>query len=201
MNIAVLISGRGSNLLSILEHENKNKLGTAKVVLVISNNRNAKGIEYAKQYGKECIVIENHECVNREEYDKKIIEQLEKYNVELVVLAGFMRILSPLFVKRYKHRIINVHPALLPSFPGLNAQKQALNYGVKVSGCTVHFVDDKVDHGEIILQRSVVVKDDDTEESLANRILEQEHILLPLAIKLFSENKLEIKERKVIIRG
>ncbi|MHA1302920.1 MAG: phosphoribosylglycinamide formyltransferase [Candidatus Heimdallarchaeaceae archaeon] len=199
MKVAVLISGRGSNLHAILQAEAENRLGEAEVVLVLSNKPDALGLNYAKEYGKKTEIIEAKEYETREEYDKAVVKVLKEYEVELVVLAGFMRILSPYFVQAYKHRIINIHPALLPSFPGLHAQKQALDYGVKISGCTVHFVDEEVDHGAIILQEAVRVLDDDSEETLSQRILEKEHELFPLAIKFISEGKIEIKGRKVRI--
>ncbi|MHA1114780.1 MAG: phosphoribosylglycinamide formyltransferase [Candidatus Heimdallarchaeaceae archaeon] len=199
MNVAVLISGRGSNLEAILEKEKQKELGNAVISLVVSNNPDAKGLEIAKRYGKKTIVLPSHRNQNRETYDKQLAETLEKNNIDLVVLAGFMRILSPFFVNKFSNKIINIHPSLLPSFPGINAQKQALDYGAKITGCTVHFVDEKVDHGPIILQEVVIVDDSDTEETLAKRILEKEHILLPKAIRLFSEGKLIVEGRKVRI--
>ena len=199
MNVAVLISGRGSNLKAILEKEKQSKLGNAVVSLVVSNKPDAKGLDIAKSYGKKIFVLPSHKSQTRETYDNQLAEILEKNNIDLVVLAGFMRILSPFFVRKFSNKIINIHPSLLPSFPGINAQKQALDYGAKVTGCTVHFVDEKVDHGPIILQDIVTVEDDDTEETLAKKILEKEHILLPRAIKLFSEKKLIVEGRKVRI--
>ncbi|UJG42110.1 MAG: phosphoribosylglycinamide formyltransferase [Candidatus Heimdallarchaeum aukensis] len=199
MNVAVLISGRGSNLEAILEKEKQKELGNAVVSLVVSNIPDAKGLEIAKRYGKKTIVLPPHRNQNRETYDKQLAETLEKNNIDLVVLAGFMRILSPFFVNKFSNKIINIHPSLLPSFPGINAQKQALDYGAKITGCTVHFVDEKVDHGPIILQEVVLVDDSDTEETLAKKILEKEHILLPKAIRLFSEGKLIVEGRKVRI--
>ena len=199
MNVAVLISGRGSNLEAILEKEKQKELGNAVISLVVSNNPDAKGLEIAKRYGKKTIVLPSHRNQNRETYDKQLAETLEKNDIDLVVLAGFMRILSPFFVNKFSNKIINIHPSLLPSFPGINAQKQALDYGAKITGCTVHFVDEKVDHGPIILQEVVLVDDSDTEEILAKKILEKEHILLPKAIRLFSEGKIIVEGRKVRI--
>jgi len=172
--------------------------------IVISNNPNAEGLKIAQKLGVKTEVIESKGFKgNRIEYDKKIISVLYKNGVTpkngLVCLAGFMRIISPEFVQRYKNRIINIHPALLPSFPGLDAQKQALASGVKYSGCTVHFVDSGVDTGPIILQKMVKIFDDDTENSLAKRILQKEHQAYPEAIKLFSENKIKIVGNKTKI--
>jgi len=186
VNVAVLISGRGSNLKAILEAEKNNQLGEAKVTLIISNRSDAKGLEYARDYNKKIEIIENSRSSSREEYDKLLIDLLHQNSINLVVLAGFMRILSSLIVNEFQNKIINIHPALLPSFPGLYAQKQALDLGVKITGCTVHFVDEKVDHGPIILQDSIPIFDEDTEESLSKRILKKEHQLLPRAIKLIS---------------
>jgi len=172
--------------------------------VVISNKPDAKGLEIARKLGIKTEVIESKGFKgSRWEYDKKIIATLEKYGVTpkkgLVCLAGFMRIISPEFVKKYRNRILNIHPALLPSFPGLNAQKQAIDYGSKYSGCTVHFVDPGVDTGPIVLQSVVKIKKDDTEKTLASRILKKEHQTYVEAIKLFAENKVKIKGRKTII--
>jgi len=172
--------------------------------IVISNNPNAKGLIIAKKLGVKTEIIESKGFKgNRWDYDKKIISVLTKNGVTpkngLVCLAGFMRIISTEFVKKYKHRIINIHPALLPSFPGLEAQKQAIVYGSKYSGCTVHFVDSGVDTGPIILQRTVKVLDEDTEQSLSKRILVKEHQAYPEAVRLFAENKIKISGRKIKI--
>lgn len=172
--------------------------------IVISNKSDAKGIKIAQKLGVKTEVIESKDFKgNRTEYDKKIMSVLEKYGVTpkngLVCLAGFMRIISPEFVKKYKNRIINIHPALLPSFPGLDAQKQAIDYGAKYSGCTVHFVDSGVDTGPIILQLIVKIRKEDTERTLSKRILAKEHQAYPEAIKLFAENKIKISGRKTII--
>ncbi len=172
--------------------------------IVISNKPDAKGIKIAQKLGVKTEVIESKNFKgNRSEYDKKIMSVLEKYGVTpkngLVCLAGFMRIISPEFVKKYKNRIINIHPALLPSFPGLDAQKQAIEYGAKYSGCTVHFVDSGVDTGPIILQLIVKIRKEDTEKTLSKRILAKEHQAYPEAIKLFAENKIKISGRKTII--
>ena len=173
-------------------------------VIVISNKSDAKGLEIAQKLGVKTEIIESNDFKgNKFEYDKKIIRVLEKYGVTpsngLVCLAGFMRIISPEFVKKYKNRIINIHPALLPSFPGLHAQKQAIDYGSKYSGCTVHFVDSEVDSGPIILQAIVKIKKEDTEKTLSKRILKKEHQIYPEVVRLFAEKKIEVLGRKTII--
>lgn len=172
--------------------------------IVISNKLDARGLKIAQKLGIKTEVIESKDFKgSRSDYDKKIMSTLEKYGVTpkngLVCLAGFMRIISPEFVKKYKNRIINIHPALLPSFPGLDAQKQAIEYGVKYSGCTVHFVDSGVDTGPIILQLIVKIRKEDTEKTLSKRILAKEHQAYPEAIRLFAEKKIKISGRKTII--
>lgn len=172
--------------------------------IVISNKSDAKGLEIAKKLGVKTEVIESKDFKgSKSEYDKKIISILEKNGITprngLVCLAGFMRIISPEFVQKYKNRIINIHPALLPSFPGLHAQKQAIDYGSKYSGCTVHFVDSGVDTGPIILQAIVKVKKGDTEETLSKRILQKEHQIYPEAVRLFAEKRIKIIGRKIVI--
>src|SRR2546422_2636171 len=201
INLAILISGRGSNMEAILKSVKKNKI-PIKPAVVISNKSDAKGINIAQKLGVRTEVIESHGIMGANwDYDKKIVTILEKYDVTpkngLVCLAGFMRILSPEFIRHFKGRIMNIHPAILPSFPGLHAQRQAIEYGVKVSGCTVHFVEEGLDSGPILLQRAVSVLDSDTEESLSARILEQEHILYPKAIRLFCEGKIRFNGRKL----
>ena len=199
INIGVLVSGRGTNLQAIIEAIEEGKI-EGKIKIVISDNLDAYALKRAEQYNIETQYINHKEFKNREDYDKKIVETLENKEVELVVLAGYMRILSSYFIKAYKNKIINIHPALLPSFPGLQAQKQAVEYGVKISGCTVHFVDEGMDSGPIILQSAVEVSEDDTEESLAERILKEEHQIYSRAIQLFSQGRLIIKGRKVYIK-
>jgi phosphoribosylglycinamide formyltransferase-1 len=199
INIGVLVSGRGTNLQAIIEAIEEGKI-EGKIKIVISDNLDAYALKRAEQYNIETQYINHKEFKNREDYDKKIVETLENKEVELVVLAGYMRILSSYFIKAYKNKIINIHPALLPSFPGLQAQKQAVEYGVKISGCTVHFVDEGMDSGPIILQSAVEVSEDDTEESLAERILKEEHQIYSQAIQLFSQGRLIIKGRKVYIK-
>ena len=172
--------------------------------IVISNKPDAQGLRIAEKFGVDIEIVESRGFTgSRAEYDRKIMEVLSKYGVTpkdgLVCLAGFMRIISPEFVKKYKNRIINIHPALLPAFPGLNSQKQALEYGAKYSGCTVHFVDAGMDTGPIIIQAAVKIKEDDTEESLSKRILREEHRVYPEAVNLFARKKIKISGRKVII--
>lgn len=198
MKLAVLISGRGSNLRSILESERKGSLGIATVSLIVSNKQDAKGLKYSEEYNKEAVILENS-YNSREEYDKQLATILHKHDIDLIVLAGFMRILTPFFINKFNNRIVNIHPSLLPAFPGLNAQKQALDYGVKISGCTVHFVIEETDAGPIILQKAVKISSNDTVESLSQKILKNEHEILPLALKLISEGKVSIKERKISV--
>ncbi len=188
---------------SILKSIKKKKIPINPVV-VISNKSNAKGLKIAKKLGINTEVIESNGFkASRAQYDKKVIAILTKYGVTprngLVCLAGFMRIISPQFVKKYKNRLINIHPALLPAFPGLNSQKQALVHGAKYSGCTVHFVDAEMDSGTIIIQAVVKVKENDTEKSLSKRILKEEHRIYPEAVNLFARKKIKISGRRTII--
>ncbi|HZK11421.1 MAG TPA: phosphoribosylglycinamide formyltransferase [Atribacterota bacterium] len=199
INIGVLVSGRGTNLQAIIEAIEEGKIA-GEIKVVMSDNPDAYALKRAQQYHIDTRYIHFKEFKNREDYDKEIIKILKEKKIELVVLAGYMRILSPYFIRSYKNKIINIHPALLPSFPGLHAQRQTLEYGAKVSGCTVHFVDEGVDSGPIILQKAVEVSDDDTEESLAEKILKEEHQIYPRAIQLFSESRLMIKGRRVFIK-
>jgi phosphoribosylglycinamide formyltransferase-1 len=199
MKVAVLISGRGSNLKAILESESKNLLGNAEVVIVISNNSKAKGLEIGKNFDKKTLSLESNNFKSKEAYERELGNVIENHGIDLIVLAGFMRILSPYFINRFKDKIINIHPSLLPSFPGLNAQQQALNAGVKITGCTVHFVNEEVDAGPIILQKEVKVAEDDSEHSLSRRILKEEHKLLSLSIRLISEDKVKIEQNRVRI--
>jgi len=199
INIGVLASGRGTNLQAIIEAIKEGKV-EGRISIVISDNPDAHALERAEQNNIETRYINFKEFKTREDYDKKIMECLKEKDIDLVVLAGYMRILSSYFIKMYKNRIMNIHPALLPSFPGLHAQRQAVEYGVKISGCTVHFVNEGVDSGPVILQKAVEVKDNDTEESLAERILKEEHQIYPQAIQLFCQGRLIIKGRKVFIK-
>lgn len=199
LKIGVLVSGRGSNLQAIIDAIESGKLW-ATIAIVISDNKDAYGLVRAQKHGIKTLFLDPKESKTREDYDKKIVEHLQEEGVELVILAGFMRILGPYFINAYKFKIMNIHPALLPSFPGLHGQRQALDYGVKISGATVHFVDEGCDTGPIILQAPVAVEDDDTEETLARRILAQEHQIYPQAIQLYIEGNLEIMGRKVKIK-
>lgn len=198
LNIAVLVSGNGSNLQSIINAIEADTLD-ARIACVVSNNPDAYALSRAHQHGISTVVLEHRGFANRREYDTALVTVLEQHGVKLVVLAGFMRILSDVMVTAFPDAIINIHPALLPAFPGLHAQRQALDYGVRFTGCTVHFVDCGTDTGPIILQASVPVEQDDTEESLSLRIQREEHRLFPEAIALFAGNKLEVNGRKVVI--
>jgi phosphoribosylglycinamide formyltransferase-1 len=206
MNIGVLVSGRGTNLQAIIDAVESGYI-KAKISVVISSRKDALALQRAKDHGIEAVFIDpqdfwkdkEHREEKRVEYDKKIIAELEKRKVDLVLLAGYMLMLSPYFVNKYKNRMMNIHPSLLPSFPGVNAQKQALEYGVKYTGATVHFVDAEMDHGPIILQEIVPIYDDDTEETLSERILEKEHKIYVEAVKLFVEGKVRVEGRRVKI--
>ncbi|MGH1520973.1 MAG: phosphoribosylglycinamide formyltransferase [Nitrosopumilus sp.] len=203
LNLGILISGRGSNMESILKSIKKQKI-PIRPSIVISNKPDAKGLKIAAKLGIKTEIVQSKAFKgNRWEYDKKIISVLTKHGVTpengLVCLAGFMRIISPEFVKKYKNKIINIHPALLPSFPGIDAQKQALEYGVRYSGCTVHFVDSGIDTGAIIIQAVVKINDSDTEKSLSKKILRKEHEIYPKAINLFARKKIRISGRRIII--
>lgn len=196
MKIGILISGRGSNMTAIVEAVQSGFIPVSDVCVVISDKTGAEGLEKAKERGIETVVV-GKKGRTRAEHDAEIIAELEKRNVELVCLAGYMRLLSSGFIHAFPNRIVNIHPSLLPAFPGLNAQKQAIEYGVKVSGCTVHFVDEDLDHGAIILQKAVEVKDNDTAETLSARILKFEHALYVEAVKKIVEGNLEISGRRV----
>ncbi len=196
--IAVLLSGRGSNFEAIADAVAAGKIPDAEIAVVISNRENAPGIEKARQRGLDAVVLPS-KGRQREEYDQEVVARLKEKRVDLVCLAGFMRLLSPGFVREFRHRILNIHPALLPAFPGLEAQKQALEWGVKFSGCTVHFVDENLDAGPIVLQSIVPVRDDDTEETLAARILREEHRLYPEAIRIVLSGKFRLDGRRVLL--
>ncbi len=200
MKLAILVSGRGSNMKAILDAKSSGKLEFIEPVIVISNIIDAPALEIARNFGIETLFIDPKPFKgNREGYDKKILDEFVKRGVELIALAGFMRIISKVLIDAYPNRMLNIHPALLPSFPGLHGHKQAIDYGVKISGCTVHFVDSGMDTGPIILQAAVPVLDDDTEDTLSQRILKFEHKLYPIALDLVSKNKIRINDRKVII--
>jgi len=198
--IGVLASGSGSNLQSIINHIEQGRLD-AVIRVVISNNPDAYAIARAQKHGIPFVIIQHQEFPDREAFDRQMADTLASHGVELVVMAGFMRVLSPFFLKTFPQRVINIHPALLPSFPGLHGQRQAFEYGVKFSGCTVHFADDGVDSGPIIIQAVVPVLETDTEDTLAERILREEHRIYPQAIQFYAEGRIEIHNRQVRIRG
>ncbi len=197
--IGVLASGRGSNLQAIIDAIEAGRLD-CELAVVVSDRADAAALERAREHGVKAVFVNPREHPNRESFDRAVLAHLAEHRVELVCLAGFMRVLTPGFIAAYRNRIMNIHPALLPAFPGLHAQRQALEHGVKVSGATIHFVDERVDTGPIILQAAVPVFEDDTEETLSVRILEQEHQIYPRAIQLFAEGRLEVRGRRVIIR-
>ena len=199
LNIGVLASGRGSNFQSIIDSINSGFI-KAVIAVLITDNPGAYAIERAKNHGIDVLIIRPGECPDKDSYYSHISDVLKNKGVELVVLAGFMRVVGKPLIKAFPHKIMNIHPALLPSFPGLHGQKQAIDYRVKISGCTVHFIDEGVDTGPVIVQAAVPVYEDDTEDSLSERILKQEHSVFPLAIKLFSEGKISVEGRKVIIK-
>lgn len=194
--LGVLISGTGTNLQALIDAQASDSLGGGRLAVVISNRGDAPGLQRAEKAGVTSIVID-HRGRSREDFEADVTATLEEFRVELVVLAGFMRVLTPLFIDHWKGRLINIHPALLPAFAGTHAQRQALEFGVHITGCTVHFVDTGVDTGPIILQRAVEVRPGDTEETLKARILEQEHRILPEAVRLFLAGRLRIEGRNV----
>ena len=194
--LAVLVSGRGSNLQAIMDSIDREELD-AHLSIVISNTKDAMALKRAEKHEIKTIFIDPSNYSSSKEYDKALILKLKEFSIDLICLAGYMRILGEEIIQTFEKKIINIHPSLLPSFPGLNAQKQAINHGVKFSGCTVHFVDSGVDSGPIILQTVVPVYDNDDEKSLSKRILEQEHYLYPKAIKMIQENKIRLNGRTV----
>jgi phosphoribosylglycinamide formyltransferase-1 len=195
-NLGILLSGRGSNFEAIANNIASGKLN-AQIAVVISNKAEAAGIESARGRGLNAVVIPSKGKV-REDHDREVVEALHQHQVELVCLAGYMRLLSPWFVQQFSNRILNIHPSLLPAFPGLDAQRQAFEYGVKVSGCTVHFVDENLDHGAIILQKTVPVLPDDDEHTLAARILEQEHLAYSEAIGMVLGGEYTVAGRRIV---
>src|SRR6202166_2389333 len=199
-SLGILLSGRGSNFVAIADSIDAGRIADARIAVVISNNADAPGIATASQRGLKALVIPS-KSKPREEHDREVVAALKQHKVDLVCLAGYMRLLSPWFVQQFPRRIVNIHPSLLPAFPGLEAQEQAFAYGVKVAGCTVHFVDEELDHGPIILQKAVSVLDSDDEHSLAARILEQEHIAYSEAIKIVLEQQPRVVGRKLIKTG
>ena len=196
-NLGILLSGRGSNFDAIADNIASGRLD-AKIAVVISNRANAPGIESARSRELDALVIPSKGKA-RKDHDREMVAALEEHRVELICLAGYMRLLSPWFIEQFPNRILNIHPSLLPAFPGLDAQKQAFDYGVKVSGCTVHFVDAELDHGAIILQKTVPVLDTDDEHTLAARILEQEHIAYSEAIQIVLRGDYTIVGRRVVM--
>ena len=198
--IAVLLSGGGTNLQAIIDAIEAKKLD-AKIELVLSNKADAFGLVRAQNHGIPTEVLDHLTYPSRETYDQAVVDRLRGRGVELVALAGFMRLLSPVFIKAYSNRIMNIHPALLPSFPGLHVQRKAVDHGVRFAGCTVHFVNEECDEGPIIIQAVVPVFADDTEESLAARILNQEHQIYPRAIQLYAAGRLHVSGRRVLVDG
>ena len=201
MRLGVLASGSGSNLQAILDACASGRIPASQVALVISNLAGAKALERAHRSGVPALLLPHKEHPSRDAYDAAIVASLEKHGVELVCLAGFMRLIGPVLLGAYRERILNIHPALLPAFPGLHAVKQALAAGARVSGCTVHVVDQGTDTGPIVIQAAVPVLDSDTEETLAARILRQEHRCYPRAIQLFAEQRISIEGRRVRVKS
>jgi phosphoribosylglycinamide formyltransferase-1 len=204
VRVGVLASGRGSNLQAIIDAIEARKLD-AQIVLVLSNKKDAVALERARKHGLTDVFLDPKPFAgqpdSREAYDRAVLDVLRKHDVELVLLAGYMKIVTPVLVKAYENRMMNIHPALLPSFPGLDAQRQALEHGVKISGCTVHFVTEGVDEGPIIIQAAVPVQERDTPETLAARILVEEHKIYPKAVQLYAEGRLKVDGRRVVISG
>lgn len=196
-SLGILLSGRGSNFVAIADSIAAGRIPGARIAVVISNKADAPGIATARQRELNALVIPS-KGKSREQHDREVVSALKQHNVDLICLAGYMRLLSPWFVQQFPQRILNIHPSLLPAFPGLEAQEQAFAYGVKVSGCTVHFVDEELDHGAIIVQKTVPVVDTDDEHTLASRILEQEHLAYTEAIKLVLAGNFEISGRRLV---
>jgi phosphoribosylglycinamide formyltransferase-1 len=198
--IGVLLSGRGSNFEALAESIDAGRIRNAEIAIVISNKPGAPGLERARVRGILARAIPS-KGLERESYDRQVVAVLQEHQVDLVCLAGYMRLLSPFFVAAFPSRILNIHPSLLPSFPGLESQRQALEYGVKFAGCTVHFVDENLDAGPIVLQAAVLVRDDDTEEALSSRILAEEHRIYTEAVRIVLEGKYKIVGRRVVREG
>jgi len=194
-SLGILLSGRGSNFVAIADSIDAGRIPETQIAVVISNKADAPGIATARQRGLNAVVIASKGKA-REEHDREVVAALKEHGVDLICLAGYMRLLSPWFVQQFPHRILNIHPSLLPAFPGLEAQEQAVAYGVKVSGCTVHFVDEELDHGAIIVQKTVPVLDSDDEHALAARILEQEHLAYTEAINIVLRGNCEAVGRR-----
>src|ERR1700722_9898488 len=195
-SLGILLSGRGSNFVAIADSINAGRISDARIAVVISNKPDAAGIAIARQCGLNALVVPS-KGKSREDHEREVVSALKQHNVDLICLAGYMRLLSPWFVQQFPRRILNIHPSLLPAFPGLEAQQQAFAYGVKVTGCTVHFVDEELDHGAIIVQKTVPVLDSDDEPALAARILAQEHIAYAEAIKIVLAGEIEIGGRRL----
>jgi phosphoribosylglycinamide formyltransferase 1 len=199
-SLGILLSGRGSNFVAIAQAIDAGRIPDARIGVVISNKADAPGIASVRQRGLQALVIPS-KGRSREEHDREVVAALKEHRVELVCLAGYMRLLSPWFVQQFPHRILNIHPSLLPAFPGLEAQEQAFAYGVKISGCTVHFVDEELDHGAIIVQKAVPVLEGDDEHTLAARILEHEHMAYTEAIKIVLEGRFEVVGRRLVLKS
>jgi phosphoribosylglycinamide formyltransferase 1 len=197
-NLGILLSGRGSNFVALADSVDAGRIPNSSIAIVISNRADAPGIESARQRGLNAVVIPS-KGRTREDHDHDVVAALKQANVHLICLAGYMRLLSPWFVQQFPNRILNIHPSLLPAFPGLDAQKQAFEYGVKLSGCTVHFVDEHLDHGAIILQKVVPVLDSDDDHTLAARILEHEHLAYTEAVRIVLEGNYEIVDRRIVL--
>lgn len=197
--LGVLVSGRGTNLQSILDAIGKGEV-PAEVGVIISNKETAPALERGRQHGVESIFLNPKDFASREAYDRELVTLLNARDIDLICLAGYMKILTADFIRAFAGKIINIHPSLLPAFPGLDVQQKALDHGVKFAGCTVHFVEEEVDTGPIVLQAVVPVQDGDTAETLSARILEQEHQIYPRAIQLIAENRLRIQGRRVLIQ-
>lgn len=198
--IGVLVSGRGSNFEALAESVAAGRIPSAEIALVISNREGAPGIDRARARGIETRVIPS-KGLERETYDRQVVAALQEKKADLVCLAGFMRLLSPFFIAAFPGRILNIHPSLLPAFPGLEAQRQALEYGVKFTGCSVHFVDENLDAGPIVAQAVIAVRDDDTAESLSERVLKEEHRIYSEAVRMVLEGRFRIKGRRVLERS
>ncbi|MEO6027759.1 MAG: phosphoribosylglycinamide formyltransferase [Candidatus Binatia bacterium] len=200
LRLGVLLSGSGSNLQALIDAIEAGRL-QARVAVVISNVADAKGLGRARRHGLTAVVIEHRRAPSREAYDAEVVSTLQAHDVELVVLAGFMRLVTPILLNAYPNRVLNIHPALLPAFPGLHAARQALAHGARLTGVTVHFVDEETDHGPIVAQAAVPIAPDDTETTLQARIQRQEHRIYPFAIQLIAEGRVRVEGRRVVIAG
>ncbi|HPW18427.1 MAG TPA: phosphoribosylglycinamide formyltransferase [Candidatus Aminicenantes bacterium] len=198
--VAVFLSGRGSNFLALREAVDRGTID-AEIALVLSNKADAPGLLKARESGLDAVFLDPKAFAAREDYDRAVLAEVERRRVDLVCLAGYMKVLTPALCEALRHRAVNIHPALLPSFPGLHVQRKAIDWGVRVSGCTVHFVAAEVDAGPIILQAAVPVLQDDTEETLAARILAEEHRIYPEAVRLYFQGRIEVRGRRVFILG